>query len=157
MKELFKYRDLLLERLEATAFTLAEVLRRAPDGALHKPLLKNDWTPHQVAAHLRNIESLAFQPRLESILVEDMPRFVLFEDRRYMRDDYDPAEPLAHILAAYQDLRAAQRQMLAALAPEAWNRSGRHPTWGVRTLQWWAEYSLAHAESHLTLLKESLS
>ena len=66
-----------------------------------------------------------------------------------MQSNYDPQEPIAKLLNDYAKIREQELDSLKNMAPDGWNRIGRHLTWGGRTLQWWVEKSQAHSVSHL--------
>jgi hypothetical protein len=55
-------------------------------------------------------------------------------------------------LQAYAELRQQELSWLRELSPAAWNRTGRHPWWGVRALQWWVEQCLLTARQHIKQL-----
>ena len=76
----------------------------------------------------------------------------LFDDDGWMATRYDPAEPVQSILADYARLRQQELSWLHDLPPAAWNRTARHPWWGVRTLQWWVEQCLLTARQQLEQL-----
>ncbi len=157
MNELLDYRRQLLDRWQAVVDDIRQVLAQFPDDRLHHPLTGETWTPHQIAAHLRDVEAQAMWPRLERILHQDAPTLENFDEQAWMRQRYRPEEPLEDILAEYAALRARQIALLRDISLADWSRTGRHPWWGSRTLQWWVERSLAHAEEHLAQLQRGLA
>lgn len=152
--QLYEYRELLIARLEAQpgeftalAAALPEAewyLRRAPDGA----------TLHQLAAHVRDAEALAYWPRIRRILTEDSPHLDPFPHHRWsVEAHYHADEPVISIAASFTLVREEHMAPLKALPPEAWARSGFHPPSGPRTLQWWVERLCTHAQGHLVELQ----
>ncbi len=156
MKELLAYREQLLARWAAVVDDLRRLLLACPAERLHRPLEAGGWTPHQIAAHLRDVEAQALWPRIERILQAEEPTLPNFDEQRWMQQRYDPDEPLAAILDEYGALRVREVTRLREAPPAAWNRGGRHPWFGRRTLLWWVERSLAHAEEHLAQLRAGL-
>jgi hypothetical protein len=70
-----------------------------------------------------------------------------------MEQHYRPDEPPEAILDEYARLRRLELSWLESLPPEDWNRLARHPWWGLRALQWWAEQCVVYAEEHLEQLQ----
>jgi hypothetical protein len=102
------------------------------------------------------MERHAYSPRIERILAEDHPLLPAFDAEAWARRHYRQDEPLEEILEEYAALRQSELERLQSLPPGSWSRVGRHPVYGLRTLQWWVEKGLAHAEEHLGALQKSL-
>ncbi len=98
--------------------------------------------------HLRAAEAEAFAPRLRRILEDDQPELADFDEGAWMAEHYEPEEPVQAILHAWQQVRRESARRLDGIPAQAWSRSGRHVYWGERTLLWWVERSLAHADEH---------
>jgi len=101
---------------------------------------------------MRLVEAQAFYIRLQRILDEVEPFLPLFDDKKWMEEHYDPGEPPEDILAQYIALRNEELAWLKNLSIQDWNRTGRHPWWGRRALQWWVEQVLRFSEEHLQRL-----
>ena len=153
-EQLIRYRQELLERLNSIASDISKAAAAIPPGRLHEPLESGD-SPHRVLAHLRAIGSKALSIRLQRILDEEEPFLPIFYDDQWMDAHYDPHEPLEKIIADYSELRREQLEMIKDLPPHKWNRTARHPWWGVKTLQWWVEQILRYDEEHLQKLREA--
>jgi hypothetical protein len=149
MDELYDYRQRLLERYAAIPGEFASRLASLSQEARYRPLEPGGLNLHQVIAHLRDVEAQAFLPRLERILSEEVPLLSNFNQDAWMKSYYRAGEPLEAILAEFKGLRSRECGRLKNMPQNGWNRVGRHPVWGVRTLQWWVERSLAHNEEHL--------
>ena len=152
-EQLVRYRQNLMGRLVAIAGDLAHTAAAIPRDKLHKPL-ENGESPHRVLANLRAIGAQALSIRLQRILDEEEPYLPIFSDDQWMAAHYDPDKPLEKIIAAYIELRREQVDMIKGLPPHSWNRTARHPWWGVKTLQWWVEQILHYDEEHLQKLRE---
>jgi hypothetical protein len=101
---------------------------------------------------LRALEAEAITVRLRHILDEQQPYLPLFDDDGWMAAHYDPSEPVTAILDEYARLRQQELSWLRDLPSAAWNRTARHPWWGVRALQWWVEQALLVARQHFVQL-----
>ncbi len=151
--ELHEYRQRLLELYAAQPGALRAAYAAIPPEARLRPLERDGWTPHQVLAHVRDVELQAFLPRIERILAEEDPALPDFDEGAWMEARYDPAEDHQAILEAFTKARARGSGLLRDLPPEGWNRCGRHPFFGRRTLQWWVEYAVSHAQDHISQLR----
>ena len=149
MEQLLEYRQRLLERFEAVSEQMERLLKDEPAQDWHTPLDPESWTPHQILAHVRDAEMHEFFPCIQSILDQETPLSDCFDREAWMSSSYRPDEPLEAIRNDLQGLNARKLERLRDLPSAGWSRTGRHPTWGLRSLQWWVEQSLSHTEEHL--------
>ena len=141
-------RDLLRLYLEQVE-TFRRQMQDRPKDEEQRPIQPGEWSPHQVAWHVRAVEMQAYLPRLELLLAEDHAQLADFDGETWMERHYVRDEAGSQIL---DDIRAARRGMVARLqaAPdEVWSRIGEHSFWGARTLMWWVERSMAHVDEHI--------
>ncbi len=155
MEELIEYRRRLLDRYEQVAAELAQLLNQIPVEDRRKPLANSRWSPHHLAAHLRNVESQTFLPHFRRLLGKNGPGSEHSDSAVWTDENYDPNEPLQEILQVYARMRLQELEWLQSMPAEGWSRTDRHPVFGLRTLQWWVERSLAHAGEHLIELKKN--
>jgi DinB superfamily len=144
-------RDLLRQYLEQVE-TFRRILQGWSEDEEHRPIQPGEWSPHQVAWHVRAVEMQAYLPRVEILLAEEHPRLADFDGESWMERHYGREERGTQIV---DDLHAARTAMAARLqdAPDAvWSRIGEHTFWGARTLMWWVERSMAHVDEHIQQL-----
>lgn len=151
-EQLWLYRQRMLERLSAVREELAQAAAEIPPERLHTAA-EGGEAPHRLLARLRAEEEHRFSARLRRILDEDEPFLPLFDGKSWMEEHYDPGEDPQQILAGYMVLCGEELGWLKGIAPQDWNRSGRHPAWGQKTLQWWVEQCLRNSEEQLQRLK----
>lgn len=149
MEELYDYRERLLERYRAIPDEFESRLARLSTAAGYQPQEPGGLKLRQVMAHVRDVEAESFLPRLERILSEETPLLSNINESGWMEARYRAGESLEDIFAEFRDLRSRELGRLRNMSQQDWNRPGRHPVWGLRTLQWWVERSLAHNEEHL--------
>lgn len=152
MTELADYRTRLIARYADQPRDLAARVNPMPEARLSEALELGGWSTHQVLVHLRDVEARAFVPRIERILAEPSPKLESFNPELWMKQHYSPDEAVDSILAEVAELRSRGSELIGPAGPEDWNRSGEHPSFGVRTLQWWIEYAVSHFEEHLEQL-----
>jgi DinB superfamily len=141
-------RDTTLTQLRQSAADLEREVGRTPaDAGLWRPK-PGDWSAHECLTHLRDTEELIFLHRIRLTVAEDRPALALFDEEAYHKEHWNGEEPLGDMLAAYQAARAEIIQLLEA-APD-WSRIGVHATRGPVSLQWQADYTIAHTWDHLS-------
>lgn len=153
-QQLLEYRVLLLRLLEQQPAEFAALADDLPEAEWHARRLADGATLHQIAAHVRDTEALAFWPRIQRILAEEAPHLEAFPEHRWTTNKtYHPEEPLRQIIAAFARTRAEALATLKNLNTDDWSRTGFHPPSGPRTLQWWAERMYNHVRDHLEAIR----
>lgn len=152
MKELLEYRARLIERLLAAARNFREECLAVKDP--FAPLEEGGWNTHQVAAHTRDVDQLAYGLRVRRTASEVNPAFESFDGDTHAAEHYDPNESLRDMLDGFVASIESLVEFLRGLPVEAWSRESRHATLGSGfTLQTWVERSLAHIEEHAETVK----
>jgi len=149
MEELYDYRERLLDRYGAIPGEFESRLASLATAAGYASQEPGGLKLRQVMAHVRDVEAQSFSPRLERILSEETPMLSDLDQSGWKETHYQAGESLEDILAEFRELRFRELGRLRNMSQMDWNRPGRHPVWGLRTLQWWVERSLAHNEEHL--------
>ena len=147
-EQLYDYRARLLARLEAITDEIADAAVEIPQGRWREPVKPGGRSPHAILSSLCDVEQYAYSLRLQRILTEDTPALEPFTPQ-----PHDPALTMTDLLAEYKSLRRAELELLRHLPPAGWARAGRHPLFGLRTVQWWAERTLEHSNRHLRELR----
>lgn len=152
MKEVLEYRKRLIERLlTVTKDFRADCLAVKDPFA---PLEEGGWNTHQIAAHTRDVDQLAYGLRARRTASEDNPEFESFDGDTYAAEHYDPNESLNELLDGFVANIESLVELLRGLPVEAWARESRHVTLGGGfTLQTWVERDLAHIEEHAITVK----
>ena len=146
---LFDYRTKLLAELDRQPAAVASRLAAMAEREWYRPRGQAGRSLHRELAHVRDVETLAFLPRVARILSEERPSLEAFPTHDWSDGDYRPDEPLTDLLAGWSQTRAEVVYRLPRPASPAWSRTGFHPPSGQRTLQWWAERIYGHAREHL--------
>jgi hypothetical protein len=152
MKELLEYRVFLVNRLRKAAEEFCDACE-ALDPSI-KP--SGEWTLHQIAAHLRDLNHLVYEKRVRETIAEDNPLFENFDPEAWMLSHYEPEEPIQKILDDFKGHVDQLCETLSVLPVEAWSRESRHEMIGDQLpLQLWVERGLAHIEDHLLEIKSA--
>ena len=113
------------------------------------------WGAVENLAHLRDFDEVTLE-RVEQILSGLTPELELFDtDLRAIELDYHAQNPL-QALADFQRLRRELVDRLAALPPEAWLRTARHPVLGEITLEELVRRLAEHGEQHFATLRDEV-
>jgi len=155
--QLLDYRAALVENFARQPAALAELARSIPEAEWRARHVAEGDTLHQVAAHLRDVETLAFLPRFRRLLMEDRPVLTPFASTDWTAEKYQPEEPLTKVLDEFARAREAAVILMRPMAPEAWARTAFHRPSGWRTTQWWVERIYRHARGHIAEIRQALS
>lgn len=141
MDELYAYRRRLLERY----YAIVDDLAARSESISSEPSASG---LQQTLTHLLQVEERVFYPAIQRIMHEESPALpVLGPEGGQSAPQFEKRLP--ELLATYARMHRRMVQLLESQPPKVWGRTGRHPIYGVRTLQWWLERSLNHVVQHL--------
>jgi hypothetical protein len=138
----------LIERIRASAKAIEQAAAAVPAGKQTVAPAPGEWSVQQVVLHTRDAALLAFGLRIRRLLFETDPVFASYDEEAYRRLNPGTAErveDIVQMLVAEHDLVA---RLLGSLPDEAWQRAGRHPESGTRTIEFFATRIAEHAEEH---------
>jgi hypothetical protein len=150
-----EYREALLARLEQQPADFVTAIAAIPATSWYHQRAQDGRSIHLAAAHVRDLEALAYLPHVRRILREDRPVLTAEAHHTWSAASYDPSEPMTHILAAWSHARTELLAWLRPLPPAGWARIGFHPPSGNRTLQWWVERAYGHVRGHLAAIRQA--
>jgi hypothetical protein len=140
-----------LAELAAGLAALESIVAACPPDALDRPPSRGAWSVRETLQHLVAAEGL-LATRVPRLLDEDDPELVAAAAWVLPASDEATAatdEPADALLGRLRAMRLATIARLAAIADSAWDRTGRHPEWGVVTVRSQAGYFARHLWSHL--------
>jgi hypothetical protein len=113
----------------------------------------SDWSAREVAHHLADSETTAYI-RLRRLIAEDSPAIPDYDEEAFARRlHYDrPIEPSLAVLRA---VREASLQLLEALTPEEWERSGTHSEAGPYSVDDWLRTYANHSHEHADQIRRA--
>jgi hypothetical protein len=138
----------LLDRYATGADDVTDALAGTTEADLDARPSPDEWTPREIVHHLADSEAMAYI-RLRRLVAEDDPLIQGYDEPEWARRlHYDrPVEPSLTVL---KGVRAASLDLLRALTPEEWERTGTHSESGTYTVDTWlgiyAEHSHEHAD-----------
>jgi hypothetical protein len=143
----------LLDRYATGADAVTAALADATEAELdHRPS-PDEWSPRQIVHHLADSETMAYI-RLRRLIAEDDPLIQGYDEPEWARRlHYDrPIEPSLAVLAG---VRAASLDLLRALTPEEWGRTGTHSESGTYTVDKWLGIYAKHSHEHADQIRRA--
>ena len=131
-------------------------VERALDGRTAQQLDRaprpGEWSARETLRHITSAEVL-LSTRVRRMLEENDPELVAWQpgDAPPPSDeatDYRADAGADELLAHYRRLRLSTVNLLTDIAPDAWQRPGRHPEWGPVTVLSQASYFARHQAAH---------
>lgn len=110
------------------------------------------WTPHEIAAHLADIE-VVLGWRIREVLAEDEPMLQPFDQDIWAKTLNYSGRELATSLATYAANRQSNLELLRAAGDAGLQRGYRHPEFGNRPLRILIEHIADHDVAHLKQIR----
>lgn len=139
----------LIDRLESAGQDYIWYLSILSEDEIKTAPGAREWSVHQIAAHMRDVEMNAFLPRIRRILKEEHPFVENFDEAEWNRSHYTPDEPLRKINAAFRTARRNVVRLLRSAAKEDWDNWAVHSAYGKISLDWLLEHDYSHTLDHL--------
>ena len=146
-------RAALLERFRHGYSAVEAALEGADDEILDRQPPSGGWTPREVVHHLADSEATAYV-RLRRLIAEDEPLIQGYDEPEYARRlHYD--RPIGASLLVLRAVREASLQLLEALRPEEWERSGTHSESGRYSVDDWLSIYAGHSHDHADQIRQA--
>lgn len=139
----------LTAELAETPRRLAEVIEGLTAAQWRRRPSAGEWCLNEVMAHLNELESRLFLPRLQRIATEDRPAFEAFDVAAWARERDRQNEPFDRALATFTRARGETIAFLTSLPPAAVERMGCSGAFGPVTLAQYATHAADHDLDHL--------
>lgn len=110
------------------------------------------WTPHEVAAHLADVE-VALGWRIREVLAEDRPLLQPFDQEEWAANLFYGERELATSLATYAANRQSNIELLRAAGDAGLDRGYRHPGFGDGPLRTLIQHISDHDIAHLRQIR----
>ena len=146
-------REWLMDRYASAADAVDDALGGIDEADLDRRPPSGEWTARQIVHHLADSESMAYV-RLRRVIAEDDPIIAGYDEPEWARRlHYDrPIEPSLAVLRA---VRASSHQLLTALTPDEWARSGTHSDSGSYSVERWLAIYAEHSHEHADQIRRA--
>jgi hypothetical protein len=145
----------LIERIRSSATVVRRAVETAPPGRFGVAPKAGEWSALETLTHLRDVIVHVYGLRMRRLLYEDAPVFADFDEEGYRAASLARGETIGELL----DTIVAEHEQLARLLktlPDAdWARQGRHPSFGVMSIEFLARRVGEHAEEHAAQIAEA--
>lgn len=146
---------------------LIDLFRATPDtleGLLHNVTQEQasaarggdeNWSVVEVVCHLRDAEERNLE-RIHLMRTQEMPLLAGYDQEAWAKERNYAAASLGEAILEYLKFRAATIAELTALAPEDWERRGRHSEMGEISIINYAHHLAVHDSVHLAQIARQL-
>jgi hypothetical protein len=114
-----------------------------------------NWSVVEVVCHLRDAEERGIE-RMRAMRDQADPPLPAFDQEQWARERNYAAADLRAALDTFLRLRATHIAELAALAPEEWERTGRHQEQGQITISAHTLHLISHDYMHAAQIARQL-
>ncbi|MCY7419299.1 MAG: DinB family protein [Chloroflexi bacterium] len=143
----------LLDRYRTGIRAVLDALADIADIELDRPAPDGGWTAREIAHHLAESETNGFV-RLRRLIAEDEPLIAPYDQDEYARRNHY-GRPIGSSLAVLDAVRASSLELLAALTPAEWARSGQRTDSGRYSVDDWLSVYAQHPHDHAGQIRRS--
>jgi len=142
----------LLTRLAGIPERISRSVKGWDEAELHTRPATSEWSASEILAHIRASDDILAY-RAYAILARNNPPLVAYDERRWAEVARYAQSNFQISLSAFTLKRADLVQMLRAIAPADWKRTGIHEVHGPQSLLHGMNTLLEHEEVHCTQLE----
>ena len=147
----------LIERIRSSAAVVRRAVEAAPPGRLGVAPRAGEWSALETLTHLRDVIVHVYGLRIRRLLYEDAPTFADFDEEGYRRASLARGEAAGDLLETIVGEHEQLARLLQALPDGEWSREGRHPTFGVMSIEFLARRIGEHGEEHAAQIVEAVA
>ena len=145
----------LIERIRSSAGVVRRAVEGAPPARFGEAPQPGEWSAMETLTHLRDVVVLVYGLRIRRLLYEDAPVFADFDEEGYRRASLARGEAVGDLLETIVAEHEQLARLLEGLPDADWAREGRHPAFGVMSIEFLARRVGEHAEEHAAQLAEA--
>ena len=138
----------ILERMRSSLATLRLAVEAAPPERLDQPPRAGEWSARETLTHVRDVIVHVYGLRIRRLLYETDPVFADFDEEGYRRASLARGELIDDLLSTIAGEQEQLARLLSSLPDSDWSREGRHPEFGVMSIEFLARRVGEHAEEH---------
>lgn len=142
-----------IERYRTGMDDLADALAGITDEELDRPQPDGEWTASQVVHHLADGEAMSYT-RLRRLVADDEPVIQGYDEPQFARKlHYD--RPIETSLAVVAAVRASSLELIGAMTPEDWAKTGTHSEHPSYSVDFWLELYAEHVHEHADQIRRA--
>ena len=145
----------LIERIRSSALVVRRAVETAPPGRFGVVPRAGEWSARETLTHLRDVVVFVYGLRMRRLFYEDAPVFVDFDEESYRGASLARGEAVGDLLDTIVAEHEQLARFLESLPDADWARQGRHPQFGVMSIEFLALRVGEHAEEHAAQITEA--
>jgi hypothetical protein len=138
----------IIEQIRSSAGVLRRAVEAAPPGGLTRVPREGEWSALETLTHVRDVIVHVYGLRIRRLLYEDEPVFADFDEESYRPASLARGETAEALVDTITGEHEQTARLLAALPDTDWARQGRHPVFGVVSIEFLARRIGEHAVEH---------
>jgi hypothetical protein len=138
----------LIERIRSSAQVLRRAVEQAPRGRFVAAPRAGEWSALETLTHVRDVIVHVYGLRLRRLFYEPAPLFADFDEEAYRPASLARGESVEYLLETIVGEHEQLARLLEAVPDAEWAREGRHPEFGVMSIEFLARRVGEHAEEH---------
>ncbi|HEY7041553.1 MAG TPA: DinB family protein [Methylomirabilota bacterium] len=138
----------LIERIRSSAQVLRRAVEAAPSGRFGVAPRAGEWSALETLTHVRDVIVHVYGLRLRRLFYEPAPLFADFDEETYRPASLARGESVEYLLATVVGEHEQLARLLEAVPDAEWAREGRHPEFGIMSIEFLARRVGEHAEEH---------
>jgi hypothetical protein len=147
----------LIERIRSSALVVRRAVEEAPRGRFGVAPKSGEWSALETLTHLRDVIVHVYGLRLRRLFYEDGPLFADFDEEAYRPASLARGESVEYLLDTIVGEHEQLARLLEAVPDAEWAREGRHPQYGVMSIEFLARRVGEHAEEHAAQISTACS
>jgi hypothetical protein len=145
----------LIERIRSSAVVVRRAVEAAPPRRFGVAPRAGEWSGLETLTHLRDVIVHVYGLRIRRLLYEDAPVFADFDEEGYRPASLARGETIEYLLDTIVGEHEQLARLLQGLPDADWSRQGRHPQFGVMSIEFLARRVGEHAEEHAAQISEA--
>jgi hypothetical protein len=145
----------LIERIRSSALVVRRAVETAPPARFGVAPRAGEWSALETLTHLRDVVVFVYGLRIRRLFYEDAPVFADFDEESYRRASLARGEAVGDLLDTIVAEHDQLARLLQTLPDGDWARQGRHPEFGVMSIEFFASRVGEHAEEHAAQIAEA--
>jgi hypothetical protein len=138
----------LIERIRSSAQVVRRAVQGAPRGRFDVAPRPGEWSALETLTHLRNVVVHVYGLRIRRLIYEQAPLFADFDEESFRPASLARGESVEYLLETVVGEHEQLARVLEAVPDAEWAREGRHPQFGVMSIEFLARRVGEHAEEH---------
>ncbi|MGH7386287.1 MAG: DinB family protein [Candidatus Rokuibacteriota bacterium] len=138
----------LIERIRSSALVVRRAVEAAPRGRFDAAPRAGEWSALETLTHLRDVIVHVYGLRIRRLFYEHGPVFADFDEEGYRPASLARGETIEYLLETIVGEHEQLARLLEAVPDAEWAREGRHPQFGVMSIEFLARRIGEHAEEH---------